>query len=58
MTPKRGPRHGSSDRTGEPWILAATIIASSMAFIDMTVVNVALPVLQRDLHIGTVTGEA
>jgi EmrB/QacA subfamily drug resistance transporter len=33
----------------EPWILAATIIASSMAFIDMTVVNVALPVLQRGL---------
>ena len=33
----------------ERWILAATIIASSMAFIDMTVVNVALPVLQRGL---------
>src|SRR5512143_1860311 len=33
----------------EPWILAATIIASSMAFIDMTVVNVALPVLQHGL---------
>src|SRR5689334_13918147 len=33
----------------ERWILAATIIASSMAFIDMTIVNVALPVLQRGL---------
>lgn len=32
-----------------PWILAATILASSMAFIDATVVNVALPALQRDL---------
>lgn len=32
------------------WILAATILGSSMAFIDSTVVNVALPVLQRDLH--------
>src|SRR5207253_7909347 len=32
-----------------PWILAATIIASSMAFIDGTVVNVALPALQREL---------
>src|SRR6266581_2397940 len=32
-----------------PWILAATILASSMAFIDGTVVNVALPALQRDL---------
>lgn len=32
------------------WILVATILASSMAFIDGTVVNVALPALQRDLH--------
>ncbi len=36
-------------RLREPWVLAATIVASSMAFIDMTVVNVALPVLQRSL---------
>ena len=28
------------------WVLAATILASSMAFIDGTVVNVALPALQ------------
>ncbi len=34
----------------EPWILATTILGSSMAFIDGTVVNVALPVLQRELH--------
>ena len=33
-----------------PWILAATVIASSMAYIDGTVVNVALPALQKDLH--------
>src|ERR1700722_14052270 len=33
-----------------PWILAATILASSMAFIDGTVVNVALPALQSALH--------
>ena len=32
-----------------PWILAATILASSMTFIDGTVVNVALPVLQSSL---------
>ncbi len=30
------------------WILAATIIGSSMAYIDGTVVNVAMPVLQND----------
>jgi EmrB/QacA subfamily drug resistance transporter len=33
-----------------PWILAATILASSMAFIDSTAVNVALPSLQQSFH--------
>jgi len=37
------------------WILAATILGSSMAFIDSTVVNVALPSLQASLH-ATVVG--
>ena len=32
------------------WVLAATILASSMAFIDGTVVNVALPFLQTNLN--------
>jgi EmrB/QacA subfamily drug resistance transporter len=32
------------------WVLVATILASSMAFIDGTVVNVALPALQAALH--------
>lgn len=32
------------------WVLAATIIGSSMTFIDGTVVNVALPVLQNQLN--------
>src|SRR6202035_2299003 len=36
------------------WTLAATIIASSMTFIDGTVVNVALPALQADLHASIV----
>jgi EmrB/QacA subfamily drug resistance transporter len=31
------------------WVLAATILGSSMAFIDGTVINVALPVLQKAL---------
>jgi EmrB/QacA subfamily drug resistance transporter len=35
--------------TNGPWILAATILGSSMAFIDGTVVNVALPALQSAL---------
>jgi EmrB/QacA subfamily drug resistance transporter len=33
-----------------PWVLAATILGSSMAFIDSTVVNVALPALQSSLN--------
>jgi EmrB/QacA subfamily drug resistance transporter len=33
-----------------PWILAATILGSSIAFIDSTVVNVALPALQASFH--------
>ena len=37
------------------WILAATILGSSMAFIDSTVVNVALPALQASLN-ATVVG--
>src|SRR3989441_9564532 len=36
------------------WVLTATILASSMTFIDGTVVNVALPALQTDLH-ATIT---
>src|SRR5512147_2982301 len=36
------------------WILAATILGSSMAFIDSTVVNVALPSLQSDFHANLV----
>lgn len=36
------------------WTLAATILGSSMAFIDGTVVNVALPALQTNLN-ATVT---
>src|SRR5213082_1123728 len=32
------------------WVLVATTLASSMAFIDGTVVNVALPALQANLN--------
>jgi len=37
------------------WTLVATILGSSLTFIDATVVNVALPALQRDLN-ATITG--
>src|SRR5438445_2557490 len=36
------------------WTLLATILGSSLTFIDATVVNVALPALQADLH-ATIT---
>lgn len=46
-------RHGEEARplsgTTKRWVLAATIIGSSMAFVDGTIVNVALPAIQRDL---------
>lgn len=32
-----------------PWVLVAAIIASGMGFMDGTIVNVALPVMQRQL---------
>jgi EmrB/QacA subfamily drug resistance transporter len=35
-------------QAAKPWILIATILASSMAFIDGTVVNIALGTLQRE----------
>jgi len=38
------------ERTRDTWILTATILGSSMAFIDSTVVNVALPAIQSSFH--------
>ena len=32
------------------WVLLATILGSSMVFIDGSVVSIALPVMQRELH--------
>ncbi|HLJ81771.1 MAG TPA: MFS transporter, partial [Ktedonobacterales bacterium] len=52
---ERGILHAAPDvmcctpNTGR-WVLAATILGSSMVFIDGTAVNVALPVLQQELH--------
>lgn len=39
--------------TQQVWVLAATILGSSMAMIDGTVVNVALPILQSELNAST-----
>jgi MFS family permease len=34
------------------WVLAATVLGSGIAFLDGTVVNVALPAIERDLDAG------
>jgi EmrB/QacA subfamily drug resistance transporter len=43
--------HKPRDELPQPtrWVLPATILGSSMSFIDGSVVNVALPAMQRDL---------
>jgi EmrB/QacA subfamily drug resistance transporter len=38
------------DATRKRWVLAASILGSSLAFIDSTVVNVALPAIQHELR--------
>src|ERR1700679_3395836 len=53
--PSEGGADGGHTQAAGRWILAATILGSSMAFIDGTVVNVALPALQSNLH-ATVVG--
>src|SRR6267154_5353746 len=47
---RSGPASAPCSKSRGRWILAATILASSMAFIDSTVVNVALPALQTNLN--------
>jgi len=49
-----GPDASPCLEAAKPWALAATILGSSMAFIDSTVANVALPALQRNFS-ATVT---
>lgn len=47
---RAGANKGACSRSRGRWILLATILASSMAFIDGTAVNVALPALQKNLN--------
>ncbi|MBC7909863.1 MAG: MFS transporter [Pyrinomonadaceae bacterium] len=46
---RAGAAEAPCSERAAPWVLAATILGSSITFIDSTVVNVALPVLQREL---------
>lgn len=50
--PDPSPTSGDADASPQNagWVLAATMLASSLAFIDGSVTNVALPSIGRDLH--------
>jgi EmrB/QacA subfamily drug resistance transporter len=45
-----GVAEASCGPAQQRWVLAASILGSSLAFVDGTVVNVALPAIQRELH--------
>ena len=50
-----GPVAAGTVRAGTPagrWVIAATVLGSGMAFLDSTVVNVALPAIGRDFDAG------
>ncbi len=49
-TAQASPAHPSAQNTQANWVLAAAILASSMAFIDGTAVTVALPAMQAAFH--------
>jgi EmrB/QacA subfamily drug resistance transporter len=49
------PANTPADAAQTRWILPATILGSSLSFIDSSVVNVALPAMQRDLHASLAT---
>ena len=38
--------------SSRPWVIAAASLGSGMAFLDSTVVNVALPAVQTDLEVS------
>lgn len=45
---------GDCIASAKPWVLAVTILASSIAYIDESVVNVALPAIETDLAASVV----
>lgn len=55
MKKSQEARREPAPRSAGRWVLAATILGSSMTFIDGTAVNVALPALQSDL--GATVGQ-
>src|SRR5262245_36169175 len=56
MTDSGGSAVADDVATGR-WVLAAAVLGSSLTFIDGTVVNVALPVLRRELGASSVQAQ-
>ncbi|MDQ3944001.1 MAG: MFS transporter [Actinomycetota bacterium] len=50
VPPAPGIRYGT---TAGRWVIAAAVLGSGMAFLDATVVNVALPAIRAELGMGT-----
>ncbi|MGH2719828.1 MAG: MFS transporter, partial [Actinomycetota bacterium] len=53
--PAAGEAPGAGVRMGTPtarWVITATVLGSGIAFLDGTVVNVALPAIAHNLHAG------
>lgn len=53
LTVPPAQRNTCQEAQAQRWTLVAAILGSSLAFLDSTVVNVALPVMQRDLGAST-----
>src|SRR5437867_10924567 len=53
MTDARAPEPVSFNSTQGRWVLAVAVLGSGMAFLDGTVVNVALPRIGEDLDAST-----
>jgi len=51
MTTPEAPGLRYSEAAGR-WVLAATVLGSSLAFLDSTVVNIAVPAIGRELGAG------
>jgi len=47
---RRTGKSAPSQATHPNWVLATTILASSLAFVDGTVINVGLPAIGASLH--------
>src|ERR1044072_5273251 len=43
------PPDAKCTESAKPWVLAVTILASTISYIDESVVNVALPTIEADL---------